>query len=120
MNLVILSGRLGKDAEARTAAGKTVHSFTLATQDSKDKPVWHNCEGWELGKVAEYLKKGAQVIVTGYIKYEEFLKDGEKKFFTKIGVNKIELIGGGKIEGTPQVTTPKNTSVASEDGDLPF
>ncbi len=119
MNLVILSGRLGKDAEPRNAGDKVVHSFTLATTEGKDKTSWHNCEGWNLGKVAEYLKKGTQIAIRGSIKYDSWEKDGVKQYSTKINVFDIELLGGGKQEGTPQVTTQKNTAVA-EDGDLPF
>ena len=111
LNKVILIGNTGKDPEIRYMPnGKPVASFSIATSESwKDKATgekkesteWHNCTAFD--KLAEiigqYVKKGQPLYVEGRIKTEKYTKDGVEKYSTKILVNEIKMLGGGKGEG---------------------
>jgi len=48
----------------------------------------------ELSKVAEnYLKKGQEVAVEGRLVHESYDKDGETRYYTKVILNDILLLG---------------------------
>lgn len=98
MNCVILLGRLGKDPEERTTqAGKSVCSFTVATDDGwgeNKKTNWHNitCFDKTAENVVKYLKKGSCVFIRGRISYDTYEKDGVKKTATKIIADQVEFL----------------------------
>ena len=104
-SMTILEGNIGQDPDIKKV-GKDglVANFSLATEysykDNDGKKVketsWHKCVAWNgLAELIEdYTEKGSRVLVTGRIKYEEYEKDGEKKYITKIIVEKIDLIKG--------------------------
>ncbi len=97
-NKVILIGRLGQDPEVRsTQSGKKLATFSIATTDfgANAKTQWHNLVCWEkTAEIAEkYLKKGKEVCVEGRISYEEYEKDGVKKYTTKINVDQLQMLG---------------------------
>ena len=98
LNKVILIGRLGQDPEVRSIAdGKKVASFSIATSDfgANAKTHWHNIVCWDKkAEVAEkFLRKGKEVCVEGRITYEEYEKDGVKKYVTKIVVDQLQMLG---------------------------
>ena len=96
MNKVILIGRLGKDPEINYMPnGKAICKFSIATQDTKDNPTWHNITTFENTAeiAAKYLKKGSQVAVDGRINYSQSEKDGVKRYYTDIIVSRLELLG---------------------------
>ena len=92
-----LSGRLGKDAEVKTLeGGKKVMNYSVAVDigygDNK-QTLWVECAQWsEKTAVAEYLKKGTQVIVTG----EPGIRKWEGGASFTLRVDKVELISGNK------------------------
>jgi len=102
VNKVILIGRLGKDPELKnTASGSSVCSFSLATSKKykdKEQTQWHNVVAF--GKLAEicgkYLQKGRQAYIDGEIRYEEYEKDGVKKYITKIIANEVSFLNDAK------------------------
>lgn len=88
-------GNLGKDAETKTLqSGKVVCNFSIATKGrDKDAPtIWVDCAMWgERGKrVAEYLKKGARVAVSGTLGTREY----NQKTYLTLDVQELELLGG--------------------------
>jgi single-strand DNA-binding protein len=108
VNKVILLGNLGKDAETKfTPSGISVSKFSLATtrrskdQQSgewKDITDWHNIVMWKTENIANYLLKGKKIYLEGRIEtrsYED--KEGQKKYFTEIICEAINvvLLGGG-------------------------
>ena len=121
MNIVILSGRLGKDPDVRyTPNGKANTSFSLATterwknEDGKqEKTEWHNIVVW--GKQAEtcgeYLHKGDFIIVNGKIQTRSWEKDGVKQYKTEINMTSFEF--GPKA-------SKESTSPPTDEDDLPF
>jgi single-strand DNA-binding protein len=133
MNLLLISGRLGQDAETKyTASGTAVCSFSVAVDsgygDNK-KTNWFRCSLF--GKRAEgglvpYLVKGQQVIVTGEVSLNEWQSDSGTKSSLNVFVDKVQLVGG-KSDSTPQQAKPQTTakeyqeaSGGFEDKEIPF
>jgi len=106
INKVILVGNLGDDPETKyTQGGMAVTSASLATTsvrkdrdgNSQERTEWHRLKFF--GKVAEiageYLRKGSQVYVEGSIRYDEFTgQDGQKRYYTDIIVDQMQMLGG--------------------------
>lgn len=122
MNKVLLIGRLGKDAETKTLeSGKKLTKFSLATTKNyggEKKTTWHNIESWfdSISNLAPYLKKGGQVSVEGEISYNEYEKDGEKKTYTSIICERIEMLDTKKSDDNSSTSNDYNqadTSIAS-------
>lgn len=99
LNKVALIGAVGQEPEVRySAQGMAIASFSLATSEKrKDKDEvtqWHNCVAF--GKLAEiiqqYVTKGARLHLDGTIQYQQYEKDGEKRYTTKIVVNDLILL----------------------------
>ncbi len=107
VNKAILVGNVGKDPEVRYLDNDVaVASFTLATtergfttrdgQQVPDRTDWHNIVCWRgLAKIVEsYVKKGSQLYIEGKIKtrtYDD--KDGNKRYFTEIFADNLQLLG---------------------------
>ena len=102
MNVLTISGNIGRDAEVRNAGGTNVAGFSLAMKSGygdKAQTIWVDCSLW--GKQAEsglvqYLKKGQFVVVTG----EMGTREHEGKTYITLRVNGVTL--GGKQEGQQQ------------------
>ena len=89
-------GRLGRDIELRYLGnGDAVASFSIACDDSyKDKQTgqkverteWVRCVAFRQSAefLAEYLLKGARVLIKGKLKTREYEKDGVKHYVTEI------------------------------------
>lgn len=109
VNKVILVGNVGRDPEYRqTSSGTGITKFSLATsdrrfkdQDGNPRTEWHNIVAW--GRQAEfcrdYIKKGTQLFIEGTIRYDNYEKDGVKKYFTEIHVREIEFVGSRQSGG---------------------
>lgn len=115
MNRVTLLGNLGADAELKYSPnGRPIATFRLATTEkykkdgqTQEKTEWHFCEMWGSAaeNLAQYLTKGKKILCEGNIRYSMSEKNGEKKYFTKININKLEFTGPGKereASRTPQ------------------
>lgn len=106
-------GRLGRDPEQRSMKnGTRLTSFTLATNErwqkdgeKQERTDWHRCEAWgALGDlIANNCRKGHQILVEGRIRVDQVEKDGEKKTFSKILVDRMEFAfdrpGGERRQG---------------------
>ena len=103
LNRVQLIGRLGKDPEARfTTKGTKNVSFSLAVDHrwrgadgvEKHETDWFNCETWrkQADYCEKYAHKGQLVYLEGRIKTEKYESQGETRYYTKVVVNKIELL----------------------------
>ena len=124
-NQVLLTGRLTKDAELSflPGTGTPKVTFTLAVDRNynKDKNnkktdfIPMEMIGRHTEKLSQYLTKGKMVLTIGELNIDQYEKDGTKKSFTKVKVDRLEFLGGGKAEGT---APPKFDPVL--DDDLPF
>lgn len=101
MNRAIVMGRLGRDPEQKSLQnGTTLTTFSLATNERwrkdgerQERTDWHRCEAWgPLGDlIAKNCRKGHQILVEGRIRVDQVEKDGEKKTFNKILVDRMEF-----------------------------
>ena len=106
INKVIIVGNLGGDPELKEiGSGKYVCNFSVATSEEwldkttnekKQKVEWHNISVF--GKLAElvsnYCFKGSKVYVEGKLQTDQYEKNGETRYSTKIVVNGI----GGNVQ----------------------
>jgi single-strand DNA-binding protein len=140
MNKFIFTGNLGKDAEVKvTQSGMHVCSFSVAVKSGygdKQKTTWANCALFGKraeGQLPQYLKKGAQVAISGELTLDEWEgKDGTTQKSIKVNVDDLDLIGGvGSNTSAPaqkqtfsqSITSPPESNPApGDDGfdDIPF
>lgn len=98
MNHITLIGNVGKDPEIRfTPANKAICKFNVADTRGKDdqkKTVWHTVIAFDeqAQNVAEHVKKGSRVIVTGRLSKASFEgKDGVKREITELIADEVGL-----------------------------
>ena len=125
-NQINLIGRLVKDSELSylKGTGTAKLTFTLAVprkyqKDKNNKVVdFIPCEmiGMHCEKLAAYLTKGKQIYCLGELNIDQYEKDGQKKSFTKVKVDRVEFVGGGKAD----TNTLPNEFEAINDDLLPF
>jgi single-strand DNA-binding protein len=135
MNLLINTGRLGKDARTfQTQNGTPAVSFNLAVDigyGENKKTEWRSCTffGKRAEAVAPYLVKGQAVAVAGTPKMDSYQdKDGNTKYFIAITVSDLDLIGSPTGQGQERSQTTaekpsrpsKPTAAAPLDDDMPF
>ena len=103
INKATLLGNVGHDPEIKTLpSGTRLATFSLATSDRRSKDEngnprteWHNIVAW--GKLAEicdrYVTKGKLLYVEGQIRTRTYEQDGQKKWFTEIHMEQMEMLG---------------------------
>jgi single-stranded DNA-binding protein len=100
MNTFTISGgRLVKDAEVKkTKDGRDYLVFTVATNDvlgDKEKSLFFNCTSSEPASISQYLKKGKQVDVVGFLRDNTYLnKDSVKIHGVSFTVLKTNIVWG--------------------------
>ena len=107
VNKVILVGNLGADPETRySASGGAVTNLRLATSDSwtdrqtnerRERTEWHRVVMFgKLAEIAEqYLRKGRQVYIEGYIQTRKWQgQDGQDRYTTEIVARDMQMLGG--------------------------
>lgn len=135
MNVLTITGNLGKDVKVNNVGGSAVANFSVAAKagyGDKEQTIWVDCALW--GKQAEsrlidYLKKGQQVAVSG----EMGTRDYEGKTYITMRVNSITLVGGRndsqqqaqqqqvQQQQAPQQIAPNYASAPDIDvDDIPF
>lgn len=133
LNQCSFIGRLGADPETRYMAnGDPVCGFRIAVgwkTKEKEGAEWVSCSAFgKLAKIcSEYLRKGSQVFVQGQMKTGEYEKNGEKRYTTKIVVDKMQMLGGKSNGDDSQAHTrprvmPEKSDLAFDDlgDDIPF
>jgi len=117
LNKVTLIGSCGKDPESRFfPSGDRQVTLSLATSERwkdkqsgerKEKTSWHNLafNGKLADIVDQYVKKGSKIYVEGKIDYQEWEKDGVKKYMTRIVVDNMVMLDS-KSEGQAQGSAP--------------
>jgi len=132
MNKIILTGRTCKNAELGFigATGTPKMSFSLAVErnyqkDKNNKKVdFINCEmlGQHTEKLVQYITKGKSILVEGELNIDNYEKDGEKRSFTKVKVDRLEFLSGNNTTETkPNTNTLEFTEFQEVDNDeIPF
>lgn len=96
-NYAILIGNIATDLELKQAGNNSVLRFNLAVKNpfKKDDTNFIPVEAWnkQAQVIVDYCRKGSKLAVEGSIKIDQWQDDaGNKKSFTKVIVNRIELI----------------------------
>ncbi|MCC7004911.1 single-stranded DNA-binding protein [Candidatus Nomurabacteria bacterium] len=143
LNKAFVIGNLTRDPELRAIpSGTQVASFSVATnrvwkdkngakQESAD---FHNIVvfGRQAETVAQYLKKGSNVLVEGRMQTRSWdAQDGTKKYRTEIVADRVQFgprfggaapagAGKGKAEEVPAVDTIQYPEDEINPEDIPF
>jgi single-strand DNA-binding protein len=102
-NSVQLIGRLGNDPEVKEfESGKKLATFSLATNETYynnkgekvDDTQWHNITVWgkKVEVVENYLKKGAEIMLTGKLINRSYEKDGVKRYITEVSLSDLLML----------------------------
>ena len=133
LNLVALTGRIGRDPEVRyTAGGTPVANTRLAVSkrrkgkdgERQDDTAWVTLVFWDkLAELAaQYAPKGTQIAIRGELQvraYED--KTGAKRESTEVRVHDLTLLGGGKERSEEPRHRPNGDKPAADfDDDIPF
>ena len=130
MNKILLTGRLTKDAELGFigATGTPKMTYTLAVErsyqkDKNNKKVdFINCEmiGQHTEKLAQYVTKGKAVLVEGELNIDNYEKDGERRSFTKVKVDRLEFLAGNSNNENKTNANALDFQEVGNDEDIPF
>jgi len=100
VNVLSFVGNLGGDSELRyLASGGAVLNFSVACSSGfgdKKKTAWVRCAlfGKQGETLAQYLKKGSKVFVSGEFSLNEYkANDGTQKTSVELNVNAVSLEG---------------------------
>ena len=116
MNIVTITGNLGKDPEYRES-NTNVCKFTVAVTDGygeKQTTSWIPvvCFGKTADNCSKFLRKGSKVAVVGRIQTGSYEKDGRKVYTTDVIADKVEFLSAKSDE-------PQGFSRLTND-DVPF
>lgn len=130
VNAVTLIGHVGDTPDFRKLDGDiSVAVLSLATNaewktkdgERKSRTSWHRVVFYRglADVVAEHVKKGAALYVTGSISYREYEADGEKRYITEIIADGFQFLD--KKEAAPAAPAPKGKKDKGIDPeDIPF
>ena len=128
-NKIFLTGRTTKNAELGFigATGTPKMTYTLAVErnyqkDKNNKKVdFINCEmiGQHTEKLAQYVTKGKAVLVEGELNIDNYEKDGERRSFTKVKVDRLEFLASNNNENKTNANTLDFQEVGNDE-DIPF
>lgn len=116
INNVVLVGRLTKDPELKmTPSGIAVARFTIAvnrpftSQGGEKKADFINCIAWrkQAENLANFMRKGGQIGVTGRIETGSYEgQDGKRVYTTEVVADNIQFLepknSGGQVGGYQQ------------------
>ena len=105
MNSVQIIGNISTDIDIKTTpSGKFVAAFNIAVNNpyKRDKTSFLPIEVWgvKAENTAEYCKKGSKVGIVGYIEVDQWERDGERKYKTKIVASDVEFLTPKSQEDT--------------------
>ena len=120
INRVELLGRVGSDPELRrTQSGTAVVQLRLATDrrsqngEGESQTDWHTVVCWakQAEAVAEYVRKGERVYVSGRLQQQSWETDaGARRSRTEIQASEVIFLGSGNGQGNGR----------NADGEQPF
>ena len=86
-------------------------SFRNREGDSIEDTQWFNIEAWSglANVIGNHLNTGDRVYIEGRLKTEAYEKDGETKYFTKVVVQEMIMLGSSR-----------NGGEETEEEDIPF
>jgi single-strand DNA-binding protein len=124
---LIVSGRVGSDAELKTVGDTTVCSFSIAHTEKVygttpgEKTIWVGCSIWgeRAIKLTPFITKGTYIVAEGSGTVNAYIKNSEAFGMINCRVTSLEFGGKPTVEPTPQSTTPPAGKLDFGE-DLPF
>ena len=129
MFIATISGNVGRNAEMRTINGKDVMTFSVAVESRRGKDAettWVRVNYYNGGKLAQYVVKGAKVVVCGRLQVGVY---NDKPDVT-LWADNVEILKYADRDDEPAAATPAPVSgyavpqeapAAEDEGDdLPF
>ena len=133
INKVIIVGRVGNDPETRSFQnGGEVAEFSVATSDQwkdketgekKEKTTWHRVkvlnDGLVKNVIRPFVNKGSLIGIEGELTVEEWEKDGQKHYTTKVLVGAFRgtvYLLGDKRDGNDSDRPPNERSGSQSGG----
>lgn len=112
-NRVILLGNVTRDIELKYTPGNTaVCDIGLAVNEKRktasgewiEDVVWVDCTAWgrTAEVAAEFLTKGAPVLIEGRLKLDQWEADGQKRSKMRVVIEKLQLLGRKPVAGGKQ------------------
>lgn len=133
MNKAFITGNIAKDLEVkRTNSGKSYLRIIVASRRDKDHADFISCVAWEKRAevIAQYFKKGDQIILGGSIRVEEFEGQNGKQYQTYVLIDEFDF--GRKVEpkqtkyqeqnflDAPRNEMPTHNNIEIDSSELPF
>ena len=130
MNKIVLTGRLTRDAELGfiPVTGTPKMTFSIAVdrnyqkKGAEKKVDFINCEmlGQRAEKLSQYVTKGKAILVEGELNIDNYEKDGEKKSFTKVKVDRLEFLAGNSNNENKANANTLEFQEIDDNDDIPF
>ena len=129
INRVELLGRVGSDPELRhTQGGTAVVQLRLATdrrrENGNDETDWHTVVCWakQAEAVAEYVRKGERIYVSGRLQQQSWETDGgERRSRIEVHAHEVIFLGSGNsLPPSRSGGGNGHGSARNADGDQPF
>ena len=115
-NIVVLVGRLTRDAELKfTGGGTAVSRFSVAVNrrakkgdQYEDEASFIDVDYWGKGAEAvnQYLLKGKQVAVSGELKQDRWEQDGQARSKILVNAQSVQLLGSKDSQGEAREAPP--------------
>lgn len=127
--MVTLFGNLGADPELKHLEKGPALNMRLATTISwfdkeqnkrEERTEWHDLSmfGRRAEALSKHLHKGSKILVQGHLATNEYEKDGQKRWRTRVIVDELYFGGGGRANGAFAPTPVSAASIGTSD--LPF
>jgi single-strand DNA-binding protein len=120
INMVVLTGHVGQDAEQKKAGDSDLATFSLAVSEwagegKPERTTWVTCQLWgKRANVAQYIRKGDRLTVRGRLSIRKVETEEGNKYYTSVNVDDLILPPKGS-----QPTAAKARKQA-ESGGAPF
>lgn len=131
-NSCTFTGRVGADPDCRYYEnGSAVASFRIAVDQyakkgaDKPEPIWIKVNVW--GKraqtIADHVKKGSSILVSGELGIDTYEKDGEKRTSVTLNCSQFNFLGDRRSDGASnqqRAAQRPAQAPAPDDDDIPF
>ena len=120
LNKVILIGRPTTDLVLKTtSSGKSMVSFILAVDETKEKTNFINCVvfGQSAEYLNKYLKPKGRVNVNGILQNNNYEKDGVKVYSYNVVSNDVKILDYKDIKNSEEVNPFIDSEVSLADTD---
>ena len=120
LNKVILIGRPTTDLVLKTtSSGKSMVSFILAVDETKEKTNFINCVvfGQSAEYLNKYLKPKGRVNVNGILQNNNYEKDGVKVYSYNVVSNDVKILDYKDIKNSEEVNPFTDSEVSLADTD---